>query len=118
MGTKTTTKTTTKAKPTPRRRATTATTKAKTKAKPAAKKVAAKAPKKTIKTIIAGAPKAPIVVYSKDRKGEIRWTLYAKNRTIIAASSEGFSRKAWATRNFASTLKTGLVAELVDATRI
>ena len=85
--------------------------------KPATKRTKKAAP--TIKDIIAAAPKGqPIVLFSKDRKGEIRWTLYAKNRKIIAAASEGFKRKASARNNFNSTIESGGIAAAIDATKI
>jgi len=92
--------------------------------KPTAKKATkrkavpkAKTAKGTVAAALNEAPKGtPLVVYSKDRKGEFRWTLYAKNRTIVAAASEGFKRKASARSNFVSTLRNGSVAATVDAT--
>lgn len=38
--------------------------------------------------------------YYKDSKGEWRWQLRARNGEIIAASTEGFTRKWSAKRNY------------------
>ena len=45
------------------------------------------------------------LTFYKDKKGEHRWRLKAGNKKIILASSEGFSSKQNAEKNFISIVK-------------
>jgi uncharacterized protein YegP (UPF0339 family) len=47
-------------------------------------------------------------VYKHDSQGEWRWTLEASNGRILDASSEGFSSKSNAKRNFRMVAENGI----------
>ena len=48
--------------------------------------------------------------YYQDRKGDWRWTLYARNGNVVGASSEGYKTKAKAVANFAAVTAKGPTA--------
>lgn len=50
--------------------------------------------------------------YHQDRKGDWRWTLYARNGNVIGASSEGYKTKAKAVANFAAVTTKGPTAKV------
>lgn len=45
--------------------------------------------------------------YYQDRKGDWRWTLYARNGNVVGASSEGYKTRAKAVANFAAVTTKG-----------
>ena len=50
--------------------------------------------------------------YYQDRKGDWRWTLYARNGSVVGASSEGYKTKAKAVANFAAVTTKGPTAKV------
>lgn len=50
--------------------------------------------------------------YYQDRKGDWRWTLYARNGNVLGASTEGYKTRAKAVANFTAVTTKGPAAKV------